>query len=108
MRQRSPIFRRWEKLRPVYNALLVVALILIHSLSLGAKLFEPLALGIWLTGGVLANRCFLAGPLAECYFNWLGLRSRAPTTALFIGGVLVSVPCVAPFPVGMALSVSTG
>jgi hypothetical protein len=49
-----------------------------------------------------------ARPLAEGYFNWLGLRSRAPTTALFIGGVLVSVPCVAPFPVGIAPSVFAG
>jgi hypothetical protein len=49
-----------------------------------------------------------ARPLAECYFAGLSLRSRAPTTALFIGGVLVSVPCVAPFPVGMALSVFAG
>lgn len=104
----QPIFRRWEKLRLGYNALLVVALIQIHGLSLRAKSFEPLTLGICLTGGVLANLCFLAGPLAECYFAWLGLRSRLVTAALFVGGVLVSIPCVALFPVGMALSVYAG
>ena len=103
-----PIFRRWEKLRIPYNVVLAVTLFLIHGLSLGLEFFEPLALGIWLAGGVLANLCFLAGPLAECYCAWLGLRSRVVTAALFLGGVLVSIPCVALFPMGLAFSMFSG
>jgi len=90
----KPIFRRWEKLRVVYNLILALVLFLSHGLNLGRAFFDPLILLIWLIGAVLANFCFLAGPLAETYLAWVGMRSRWVTAALFIGGVLVSIPCV--------------
>src|ERR1041385_194251 len=90
----KPIFRRWEKLRLVYNLILAVVLFLSHGLSMGLAFFHPLTLLIWLVGAVLANLCFLAGPLAEAYLTWLGFRSPWGTGILFVGGVLISIPCV--------------
>jgi hypothetical protein len=93
----KPIFLKWEKLRIPYNLILALVLILSHGQSMGARFFHPLALSIWLTGAVLANLCFFAGPLAEAYIAWLGLRSRVVTVVLFVGGVLISIPCVLCF-----------
>ena len=90
----KPIFRRWEKLRPVYNLILALVLFISHGLSMGLSFFYPLTLLIWLIGAVLANFCYLAGPLAEAYLAWVGLRSRWVTVTLFVGGVLISIPCV--------------
>lgn len=91
-------------MRLPYNLILAVTLGLTHGISLQLEFFRPLRLGLWLAGGMLANLCFLAGPLAEGYFAWLGVRSRPVTAGLFIGGVLVSVPCVALFPMSLAFS----
>jgi hypothetical protein len=103
----KPFFQRWEKLRPWYNVILVAVLVVSHVPHMGVLFLEPMALLVWLIGAALANICFLAGPLAEAYLSWLGVRSRYVMPLLFIGGVLISIPCVVyfmlPFPLARAI-----
>jgi len=103
----KPFFLRWEKLRPWYNVILAAVLVVSHAPHMGVLFLEPMALLIWLIGAVLANICFLAGPLVEAYVSWLGIRSRYVMPLLFIGGVLISIPCVVyfmlPFPLARAI-----
>jgi len=95
------VFLRWERLRVPYNALLVAVVLL----PTGGEFRwpDPGDLLILLMGAVLANLCFLAGPVAETYLAWLGLRSKWVTAALFVGGVLVSIPCIYFFGFSIAL-----
>ena len=68
--------------------------------ALHDELFLPgplLTVGTLLVGAVLANLCFLAGPAAEAYLAWLGVRSRLVTVALFVAGVVVSLPLTLMF-----------
>lgn len=96
-----PVFVRWERLRIPYNALL--AMLVLLPMAGGFSWPDLGDLLVLLMGAVLANLCYLAGPAAEAYLAWLGLRSRLVTAALFIGGVLVSIPCVYFFGFGVAL-----
>jgi len=93
----KPYFQRWEPLRVWYNLILFVVLVVSHVPYMGVAFLEPMVFLIWLAGAVLANICFLAGPLAEAYLSWLGIRSRYILPVLFIGGVLISIPCVVFF-----------
>jgi hypothetical protein len=82
------IFRAWERLRLVYNA----ALVLVVMLSVGPEQEIPPAFWLFLAcQAVLANLCFFAGPLAEWYVGWLGYRSRATRWVLFGAGLLFAV-----------------
>jgi len=103
----KPFFQKWEKLRSWYNVILATVLVVSHAPHMGVLFLEPMALLIWLIGAVLANICFLAGPLVEAYVSWLGIRSRYVMPLLFIGGVLISIPCVVyfmlPFPLARAI-----
>lgn len=89
------IFLRWERLRVGYNLILLLV-------TLGCLFARwPEARAPWygwfvicLIGAVMANLCFFAAPATETYLHWLGVRSRAVTTALFLLGVLVSIPLV--------------
>ena len=93
----KPIFVKWEKLRIPYNAVLAVVLVLSHAPRMGMRFIYPLPLLVWLIGAVLANMCFLAGPTAEAYLAWLGLKSGIITAALFVVGILISIPFVVYF-----------
>jgi hypothetical protein len=90
--QARQVFLRWERLRIPYNALLVAVVML--PAGGGFSWPDPGDFLILLMGAVLANLCFLAGPVAETYLAWLGMRSKLVTAVLFVGGVLVSIPCV--------------
>jgi hypothetical protein len=90
----KPIFIKWEKLRPVYNTCLLVVLLVINLFPGFIGTFSPIIVLIWLIGAVIANILYLAGPTAEAYIAWLGLRSNVVTAVLFVGGLLISVPCV--------------
>lgn len=98
-----PIILKWEKLRILYNVILALILILSAGPAMGWHFFHPVVLLIWLIGAVLANLCFLTGPLVESYIAWLGFRSRAVTAVLFVVGVLISIPCVLYFVVSFTL-----
>jgi hypothetical protein len=103
----KPIFLKWEKLRISYNVILALVFIQTQGASMSGRFLQPMVLLIWLIGAVLANLCFLAGPLAEAYAGWLGLRSRWVTFGLFFGGVLISIPCVLFFAGSLMLPYGT-
>ncbi|MCJ7511983.1 MAG: hypothetical protein MUO23_03305 [Anaerolineales bacterium] len=90
--QAREVFMRWERLRIPYNALL--AAVVLFPTGGGFHWPDLAEIPILLLGAVLANLCFLAGPAAEAYLAWVGIRSKLVTAALFVGGVLVSIPCV--------------
>ncbi len=83
-------FLQWEKLRIVYNVVLV-ALTCIATFGLKPELaMDP---GFWLAAvaaGLAANVCFFIGPMAECYIRWLGYRSPVLTYGLFGAGMAFS------------------
>jgi hypothetical protein len=82
------IFRAWEGLRLVYNAVLVAVVLLFLS----ERPEQPPAFWLFLLcQAVAANLCFFAGPLAEWYVGWLGYRSRALRWVLFGAGLVFAV-----------------
>jgi hypothetical protein len=85
------IFIRWERWRIAYNVALVG---LVFFLSV--VLFHPDANWYQLAwrcavGACVANLCYFAGPTAEVYLAWLGLRSWAILPILFAGGLLFAM-----------------
>ena len=99
-----PIFLGWERLRPLYNGYL--ALLVLYPVS-GPFRWPPMEdLPIFLIGAVLANLCYFAGPLAEAYLAWLGLRGRVVRATLFAGGAFISLPLVFMFMLAYTLSSS--
>ena len=98
------IVLRWERLRILYN-LVLLGLVLVPT---GGSFQLPSLreLPVLAIGAVMANLCFMAGPVAEVYLSWLGLRSRWVTVVLFAGGLLVSIPCVYMFGFAYVLSMS--
>ena len=100
----KPIFCKWEKLRILYNILLAGILLLTHGLAMGSQFLQPFPLFVWLAGAILANFCFFAGPVTESYLSWLGLRLPWITIALFVTGVVISIPLVILFPSALYFS----
>src|SRR2546421_12238473 len=88
----KPPFLRWERLRLPYN--LILPGILLFPDARGIHLPHLAEILPLLVGAVLANGCFFAGPVAEAYVAWLGVRSPLVTAGLFAVGVLISIPCV--------------
>lgn len=95
------IFKRWERLRILYNLLLLGVVLL--AAGPGIALPDFLELLFLIMGAVLANLCFFAGPLTESYLAWLGLKSQLVTLGLFVLGVLISIPLVFLFEFSIAL-----
>ncbi len=84
-------FLAWERLRIVYNIVLV-ALTCISVL--GTQPQQGLDPGFWLAAagaGVAANVCYFLGPGLECYLRWLGLRNAMLTSLLFGLGLAFSM-----------------
>ena len=98
------IFRAWERLRIIYNLVLIPWTILLLW-ALGTHHEHPLApssLGTALLGGVLANFCFFAGPVLESYASWLGIRLRSLRGVLFVAGLVFTM-----FLAAVALAMAT-
>lgn len=95
---------RWERLRILYN-LVLVGLVLWPT---GGTFRLPTLgeLPVLAVGAALANLCFMAGPATEAYLCWLGLRSRWVTAGLFACGLLISAPLVYMFGFSYALMMS--
>lgn len=91
------IFRSWEKLRIVYNlVMLVVAILAIYSAyqdtTCDAPQIHPVALAMGIAlAAMAANLLYFAGPVLEAYVAWLGGRTRLLRWLLFIGGVMISI-----------------
>jgi hypothetical protein len=95
-----PIFLRWERLRIPYNLALLGMTLLFHWNLVRGLLSSWAVWFVLVSGAILANLCFFAGPVAESYMAWLGYRSRWIGVTLFVGGVAISVPLVLLFPMG--------
>jgi hypothetical protein len=83
------VFLAWEKLRPVYNLVLALwALALLYpELERDPSRYALLAIALRLFwGAVKANLGYFAGPAAESYLRWLGVRTLWARAALFVTG----------------------
>jgi len=82
-------FLAWEKLRLIYNAILVVVTTLVC-------VFEPIlvsAFDFWLylvPEAIVANLCYFCAPVVETYVSWLGFRLRWLRATLFVVGTLLA------------------
>lgn len=89
------LVRGWEKLRLLYNAILLPAgLIVLSALVIRSNLPVPAAIAGGLFVGFGANAAFFLGPLAELYLRgWLtrGAPFRHGRKVLFIAGLAVSL-----------------
>lgn len=80
------VLKQWEKLRLVYNAILIPwTIFLLVVLPRGtAALFDVIA------GGFIANVCFCFGPVAETYLVWIGANAQTVRGWLFALGTVVT------------------
>ena len=82
---------RWERLRFWFNAILTfeTVFMILTSRPL-ARTQTPLPI-LLVECCIAANLCFCAGPVANAYAQWLGLRHRAVTFLLFFAGTVLAV-----------------
>jgi hypothetical protein len=86
------IFLKWEWLRVLYNANLLVVVIAYELFVGDTSRFRNLAYFIYpATRASMANLLFMAGPAVEAYANWLGLRVQAIRPLLFLAGLILSI-----------------
>ena len=79
------VFFAWEKLRVLY----VLALVAVTLSSLPLEAMKRL--DVWIAVAILAlgaNACYFAGPIAETYLCWFGLRRNIVRSVLFVGGTV--------------------
>lgn len=81
------VFLEWEKLRVLYNGLLIVVTLLLGSSHLNTIEFW----GAAVVGGVICNVCFFLGPIVETYVTWLGFRTRWLRWLFFVSGTLFTM-----------------
>lgn len=82
------VFLDWEKLRPAFIGILAVPTLAMIGLSSERPVELFLLVGF---GAVVANVCYMAGPIVETYIRWLGLRSMWPRFAMFASGTLLTM-----------------
>ncbi len=77
------LFLSWERLRIVFNGVLVALTLLCGMASLADPKFWWTAM----LGGFVTNVCFCVGPILDGYVTWLfGRRVRWVQVALFLIG----------------------
>lgn len=81
------VFVAWEKLRVIYNAVLVA--IVVTSATFGGTKFDAGFVGFLLGTAVAANVVYCACPVAEGYAALVGVPRRACRIVLFTLGLLV-------------------
>ena len=82
-----PIMQRWEKLRWLYNGLLIVFVNFVSITFVPQHILDP---DFWIClcfGGVIANLCFFAGPAIEAYGKCLRLWNDRLAILLFVAGL---------------------
>ncbi len=77
-------FLAWEKLRILYNVVLVFLTLVAAAKSVWTLSLLTMAVA----GAVFANLCYFAGPIIETYVTWLGYRGKQLRVWLFISGTL--------------------
>jgi hypothetical protein len=83
------VFFGWERLRVVYNLILVGTVLPPGFVS--GKILHPAFWVFALSEAVGANVCFCAGPVAEGYLCWFGLPRLPVRCALFVIGTMLAV-----------------
>lgn len=87
------VFLAWEKLRFLYNFVLIFLVVAMAVLVGGAQLLGSIE--FWLiaiVGGIISNICFFLGPMVESYVHWIGLRlTWFRSTCFMLGLALTAV-----------------
>jgi hypothetical protein len=80
----------WEKLRILYNGALI-SLVVYAIDKTRPAIFQTFEFWAVCAGGaIIANICFLGGPIAEAYFHWIGVRHWAIRWSLLLVGTLIA------------------
>ena len=86
----------WEKLRILYNGVLVAIVVLVFAGGTVAGRVTDDSFSVWefaemlIVGCLTANVAFCAGPAVDGYLSWFGLRHPAVTLVLFLVGTAVA------------------
>ena len=78
------IFIKWEKLRVLYNILLVIFPFALFHRDITDPVFWPDLMPVLIKGFITANALFFAGPVIEILFGRIGPRHKAVTITLFV------------------------
>ena len=82
------VFFAWEKLRLLYNGLLIL-LVMAMAVKSGFSPFVGVMFGLH---ALVANLCFSAGLVVEGYLCWLGLPRQTCRWCIFWIGFVITVP----------------
>ena len=96
-------FIAWEKLRLWF--ILILGLITIAMFVCLPNLWHPFCFVAVIFGAVVANTCFMAGPIVDTYIRWLGYRKNWPRMSMFIAGTTVTGIAAVLFLAGMDLGI---
>jgi hypothetical protein len=91
---------RWEKLRLLYNAILIATVLIPIGTAHATLLMDP---RFWLTSiasGLAANVCFCLGPYADLWLHEWKPAQDASTAILFALGLVFSLGVTALGDVG--------
>ena len=83
------VFFAWEKLRLIFNAVLLLVVLSIC----GPGVIE--IIGEAILGALCANLMYCAGPVGECYLNWFGMPRVWARVLLFVLGLVASAAITA-------------
>jgi len=83
------VFFAWERLRLLFNLLLIAVTVSYAVLS--SKATHPVFWVKAVSEGVLANVCFCAGPVAEGYLCWLGVPRVPARWFVFVCGTVLAI-----------------
>ncbi len=78
------IIKRWERLRIVYNAVLIPWVL---AILLTSQTAPPGIVLMIVPAGILANLFYLLGPAVESYMTWFGFWHGSLTLLVFIAGL---------------------
>jgi hypothetical protein len=84
------LLRRWERLRVLYNLILIAEVLLLSAFAPGHALGDRAFWRLLVFGALVANLCYCVGPIANAYAHWLGLRHPAVTIVLFVAGTALA------------------
>ncbi|MEL6107550.1 MAG: hypothetical protein AAFU85_16035 [Planctomycetota bacterium] len=82
-----PIMRRWDRLRLVYNGVLVTEVLGVAFFLRPNVLWDVGFFPVMCIAGVIANICFTTGPAIEAYGTYYGIWHPILTLGLFLAGL---------------------
>ena len=81
----------WERLRPLYNIIMVVFVLVLSAVFFAEKLTDPLYWMMLMLGGGFANLCYLTAAAVEAYTRFVFGWHRNLTYLLFAAGLLFTI-----------------